>query len=748
MAVRRRGSEGTGVVFDEGGEDYLDDYAPDQAIDPSTIPGAIPTVTWTTDNLPFGWDPSSNPVYSGISDPDYDELTPHGDPPRVDPEDSGRGFPETDDTTPAFVGTPLGGFDETLSQYNDWDPFFRWAHEGAPIGGLTQTAAYDPSRFASPTRESPLWTGGRFAGSDQTYEPYIGGGLGWSGFQDEYTGQSPRFLKGGPVDTGKARRGWTPQTAEEQAQGQRWLQQLEDAYSEYGATPYAQYARTRTSPGLEREQQAWNVLADRYNLERQAKINQWNQDQQRQADMAACIAAKGTWNDATGCTPYVPPLTLQEQCVQDPTKDWVNGECVPKSTNGEPTEVTCWDGSKAATLADCPYQPPNGTGSNANELACYKGGGRWVNNECIPADGTDLPKGGKTSDPDLDDRQDIDPFGHTEVDPSSMPMYPPEYQEYMTLRGFDDPLSQMQNLGIEGLTQGGGRIRTPLSAQTDLTLSDLMAAGGELAPTADEARRGSELDRIMAEGGLSDATPLEQETQELLRDLIARGGRLPPDDQRRAMEIETARSPLDILRQSQLAEGRAAMAGRGLLGQGPEADYGQRLEQRLAPMYTQAAQQIQLDEANRSEERYRTAMEALSQQATFQRASADQRFTQANQLRTSLTLDTARRQDDRLTNAINQSANITDSQSRNLVDTINATTGVQKMRNDAAIDVLDRNIQWNQFLAEYDLDRAKVIEMIDQNRFGEILPYLNAFLQAIQTGTVGWREQTDEVSRG
>jgi len=256
------------------------------------------------------------------------------------------------------------------------------------------------------------------------------------------------------------------------------------------------------------------------------------------------------------------------------------------------------------------------------------------------------------------------------------------------------------------------------------------------------------LDRIMAEGGLSDATPLEQETQELLRDLIARGGRLPPDDQRRAMEIETARSPLDILRQSQLAEGRAAMAGRGLLGQGPEADYGQRLEQRLAPMYTQAAQQIQLDEANRSEERYRTAMEALSQQATFQRASADQRFTQANQLRTSLTLDTARRQDDRLTNAINQSANITDSQSRNLVDTINATTGVQKMRNDAAIDVLDRNIQWNQFLAEYDLDRAKVIEMIDQNRFGEILPYLNAFLQAIQTGTVGWREQTDEVSRG
>ena len=340
-------------------------------------------------------------------------------------------------------------------------------------------------------------------------------------------------------------------------------------------------------------------------------------------------------------------------------------------------------------------------------------------------------------------RPDIDPLGHTEVDPSSFPMYPPEYQENLTLRVGDDPLSRMQNLAAEGLFQGGGQVRTPLTAQTNQALSDLIASGGDLGLTPDEQQQRSILDQILGASGVSAPTPLEQETQDILRGLVARGGQLPPDDQRRAMEIETARSPLDILRQSQLAEGRAAMAGRGLLGQGPEIEYGQRLEARLAPMYTQAAQQIQLDEATRADARYNTALEALSQQATFQRASADERYTQANALRTELTLDMARRQDDRLANAINQSSNLTQAQSQNLVSFINATTGVQEVRTRAALDVLDRNIKWNEFLANYDLDRAKFLELIDSGRFAELAPLLTMFLQGIQTGAAGYREGAD-----
>lgn len=751
MPVHRRNNP-NGVGFDLGIDEegnYLDDYAPDQAIDPSTIPGAIPTATWTTDNLPFGWDPSSNPVYSGISDPDYDELTPHGDPPRVDPEDSGRGFPETDDTPPAFVGTPLGGFDETLSQYNDWDPFFRWAHEGAPQLGITRTPSYDPSRFASWTRESPEWAGGRFAGSDQAYEPYIGGGLDWSGFQDEYTGQSPRFLKGGPVDTGKARLGWTPQTAEEQAQGQQWLQQLEDAYSEYGATPYAQYARTGTSPGLEREQQDWNVLAQRYNLGREAAQSDWERNQQ----MAACLADGDDWDNASGtCTKKPDEPTLEEQCALDPTKVWKNGECVPRDDdNGEPTNkercdadpTTYWDGARCLPIdtGNGKTNGENGTGDAAAIAACEAQNGVWNGTYCdlsgsgdtgVMSGGDLFPNAATTGD-----------TGEVVYDPESAPLLPGEWQDLFTQNVADDPLSRISNAAIEALIRSGGVAQTDFTGQLEQQLADTMASQGWLPPSPDEQALSDRFQGIMDQGGVTDLTPLEQETQQNLRELIERGGAFPEDTQRRAMEIETARSPLDILRQSQLAEGRAAMAGRGLLGQGPEAEYGQRLEQRLAPMYTQAAQQIELDEKTRADERYRDAMTQLNQQALQGRISADQRDLRAQQLHTEITLDQSRRQDDRLAQAVAQSAALTSEQSRNLVGTINALTGVQKMRTDAALSALDSNMFWNKFVAEYSLDRAETMESLQQGRFMHLLPLISQFFQSAAQAAAGYTIASD-----
>jgi hypothetical protein len=186
------------------------------------------------------------------------------------------------------------------------------------------------------------------------------------------------------------------------------------------------------------------------------------------------------------------------------------------------------------------------------------------------------------------------------------------------------------------------------------------------------------------------------------------------------------------------------MAGRGTLGQGPESDYMQRVETKLAPMYADAAQQIALDEKDREDQRYNTAMDSLSQQAQFQRASADERYSMAQQLRTSMTLDTAKRQDDRLAQAIQESSNITTQQSANLVNTINAMTGMQQFRQDAAFGVLDRNMYWNKFIAEYGLDRDEILYKLENNQFGQILPLLTQFLSGIETGGTGYREQTVE----
>ena len=382
-----------------------------------------------------------------------------------------------------------------------------------------------------------------------------------------------------------------------------------------------------------------------------------------------------------------------------------------------------------------------GKGAAAGQSKSTAGGGGGGAGAGGAGGGSGLPGGGNTSNPGIPGQPGIGDLGETGFRSDSLPLYPPEWQDAFTIEVGNDPISQMQNLGFEGLLQGGGRIRTPLSAQTDRTLSDIMASGGELPLTGDEQQRQDYLDQVLSEGGISDATPLEDETQQILRDIIASGGQKPLDEQRRAMEIESARSPIDALRRAQLSQGQAAMAGRGTLGQGPEADYMQRVETKLAPMYADAAQQIALDEKDREDQRYNTAMAALSQQAQFQRASADQRYDMAQQLRTSMTLDTARRQDDRLAQAIQESANLTAQQSANLVNTINAMTGMQQFRQDAAFGVLDRNVQWNQFLAEYGLQREQVINALDSGRFGEILPLLNAFLTAFQTGATGFREQ-------
>ena len=74
------------------------------------------------------------------------------------------------------------------------------------------------------------------------------------------------------------------------------------------------------------------------------------------------------------------------------------------------------------------------------------------------------------------------------------------------------------------------------------------------------------------------------------------------------MEIDAARSPLDILRRAQLSQGQSALASQGLVGSGAGQEFGQRLEERLAPMYTQAAQNLELQRRQREQDRYSQAL--------------------------------------------------------------------------------------------------------------------------------------------
>lgn len=329
-------------------------------------------------------------------------------------------------------------------------------------------------------------------------------------------------------------------------------------------------------------------------------------------------------------------------------------------------------------------------------------------------------------------------IGEIPIDSQSAPLYPGEFQDIFTTEVGGDPLSRKANLALENLIGTGGVVSTPFTAQAEQNLSEILDRGGETAPTEGEASIFRNLSDVVSGYGEAPPTTLEAEQQQRLNELIASGGELPQDDQRLAMQVEAARSPLDILRQSQLEQGQAAMAQRGLLGQGPEADYMERLEGQLAPMYTQAAQQIALEEGERADTRYRQALDQLNQQATTQRLSTDQRYAQARSLQTDMALDRAGRQDERLQNAIQTASNLTMEQSRNLVDSVNALSGVQQMRQDAAVEMLGKNMEWNKFLAEYGLERDKTMEALQQGRYEFILPLIQEYMKAAAMAAEGY----------
>ena len=215
---------------------------------------------------------------------------------------------------------------------------------------------------------------------------------------------------------------------------------------------------------------------------------------------------------------------------------------------------------------------------------------------------------------------------------------------------------------------------------------------------------------------------LEWDTQNALRDLIANAGQLPADAQRRAMEMETLRNPIEAFRQAQLSQGQAELARRGLLGQGPELDYMSRLEGQLGEQFATAGQQLAVAEQERAEQRYR---DALAQGADLGMAQSQRR-------------------EDRLSSTLQLATGMTEEMTRNLLATAQTWTERQQMLSDVALRNLDQNIEWNKFLAEQGLERDQVIEAIQTGRLSALLPIMQPFLQQVQTAAQGYIPYYDE----
>ena len=192
------------------------------------------------------------------------------------------------------------------------------------------------------------------------------------------------------------------------------------------------------------------------------------------------------------------------------------------------------------------------------------------------------------------------------------------------------------------------------------------------------------------------ATEFGQSLQEQIMGILGRGGRL--DDDTANLEFENARSLIDRARRSQTNEARAALAGRGQLSvpgieQGGNRSTIGRIEERLAPFFSQAVRDISINQGQR----------------------ADRRFGQA----------------------LSAGGSLASGGATNLLGAGNLALGQQEFVTKSALDNLDQNRQWNEFLATHGLDREKIMFEMEQGNIESVMAIIQQFLQASQISAGG-----------
>mgnify|MGYP003146456655 FL=1 len=318
---------------------------------------------------------------------------------------------------------------------------------------------------------------------------------------------------------------------------------------------------------------------------------------------------------------------------------------------------------------------------------------------------------------------------------SEVPMVPPGWEDRTRVEVGQDPLSQGITSALAQLTgQSGGVADTPLARQSEQALRQIIFQGGrgaenlsDLGYTTTDALQ--EIIEAQGARAAETTTPLGDEVQQNLRALMASGGQLP-DVKRRAMEMETLRDPIEAFRQAQLAQGQATMADRGLLGQGPELDYMQRLEGELAPMYAGAGQQLALGEAERADTRYREAMQQSNLMAMDQARLREDRLGMALGEAGDFSLEQATLREGRLSDALSRSTGWNEEAARNLVSAARAGTEHQQMLGDLAVQNIQENRLWNDMLYRAGIERATALDMIQRGNLNALLPVIQEYLQA------------------
>lgn len=206
-------------------------------------------------------------------------------------------------------------------------------------------------------------------------------------------------------------------------------------------------------------------------------------------------------------------------------------------------------------------------------------------------------------------------------------------------------------------------------------------------------------------GGLADmilnqgATADGQDIMASLRSIIDNGGALPGDANVRNKRFESARELMAKGERTAMNDARAALASRGLMSEpgnasGAESSTIGRVHTRNAEEFARALRDIGIAEDDANNTRLTTAMSLATGMAT--------------------------------------------DQARTMLASLGAGSDRQNMLAQIALESLGQNMAWNQFLAQFGLERDKVMYQIQNGNIDQMLPYLQMFMQLAQTTTRGF----------
>lgn len=190
-------------------------------------------------------------------------------------------------------------------------------------------------------------------------------------------------------------------------------------------------------------------------------------------------------------------------------------------------------------------------------------------------------------------------------------------------------------------------------------------------------------------------TPFGTGVQDALAAIIGRGGVSPDVEQ----QVIDAREKSGIAQRSMLEDARAGLADYGTLSEPGIAQGGtnaavEHISDRIAPEFASSLRDI-----------YTHATDASNSG---------------------------------LLSALQTATGLSEAQANNILGAIGTGTQRQQALSNIALGVLDRNIEWNKFLAQHGLDQVRLATDIQHGRFDQIISLLQLFLQGGQVAAGGY----------